>query len=352
MKNPNGFGCVYKAKDKRRRRPWIAKTPAYDVPGRIGKVRKIIGQYATRQEAMLALAQWHQQESPVPVEKENITLEQIYKEYTHTQRFVNLSKQTQNCYYAAFEYMSGIKNYKVRDLRTAHYQSAVDNAIKQGKSLSTLQKIRAFAGLLCDYAVQQDIVTKNYASFIVLPRSEQKEKTPFTDIQLNKLEQAAKDGFMYADLIVIMCYTGWRINEFLSLTPFSFNENDFTLTGGSKTAAGRNRTVPVSPKVLPYLKKWINKGGETIVCRESAGKLIKVTDKYFREKWYYPTLEALGLPKLTPHATRHTFASMLYRNGADKWDIQRLMGHASLDTTNKIYTHVDIEHLKNAVALL
>jgi len=43
---------------------------------------------------------------------------------------------------------------------------------------------------------------------------------------------------------------------------------------------------------------------------------------------------------------------MLHRNGADKWDIQRLMGHSSEVVTNKVYTHVDIEQLQKAVGLL
>ena len=157
---------------------------------------------------------------------------------------------------------------------------------------------------------------------------------------------------MYADLILIMCYTGWRINEFLSLTQFSWDSANHTLTGGEKTEAGKNRVVPVSDKVMPYLQKWLDKNGPTIVCHEHCGKLVPVTARYFRAKWYYPTLEALDLPRLTPHATRHTFASMLHRNGADKWDIQRLMGHSSEVVTNKVYTHVDIDQLQKAVNLL
>ena len=191
-----------------------------------------------------------------------------------------------------------------------------------------------------------------HASFIVLPKAEQKEKTPFSDLDLKKIEKAAEDGILYADLILILCYTGWRINEFLSLTRFSYDKEQKTLTGGLKTDSGKNRVVPVSPKIEPYLKKWLDKGGETIVCREVNGRLVKVTDSFFRNEWYYPTLDKLELPRLTPHATRHTFASLLHKKGADKWDIQRLMGHSSLEVTNKVYTHVDIEQLQNAVGLL
>ena len=351
MKNPNGYGSVYKLSGKRRK-PWVAMTPARIYPGEIDKKKTLIGCFATRSEAMLALSAWHNTGSLAPIDKEDITLRQLYKEYISLPRFKNLSRETQNCYHAAWKHMEQIADNKVKDLRTAHYQVPINHASSQNKSLSTLQKIRAFEGMLCSYAVQNDIVQKNYASFVVLPKAEQKEKVPFSDLELKKIEEAAKEGFMYADLILIMCYTGWRINEFLSLTPFNFDSVNHTLTGGSKTEAGKNRVVPVSDKILPYVNKWIEKGGETIVCREQNKKLVKVTDKYFRENWYYPTLEALDLPKLTPHATRHTFASMLHRGGADKWDIQRLMGHSSIDVTNKVYTHVDIEQLKKAVGLI
>ena len=353
MKNPNGYGTVRKLTGKRRR-PYAALTPAHYVPGELHKKREVIGYFEKRSDAMAALGAWNQNPDSVlkPIAAEEMTLEKLKNEFFESQRFKNISKQTQDNYKAAWKHLSPLGEYKVKDIRSAHYQSVIDTCAKDGKSLSSLQKIKILAGLLCDYAVQNDIINKNYASFIILPKAEHKEKIPFSDLDLAKIEKAAEDGIMYADLILILCYTGWRINEFLSLTRFSYDSENKTLTGGLKTDSGKNRVVPISPKIEPYLQKWIDKGGETIVCREVNGKLVKVSASYFRQEWYYPTIDKLGLPKLTPHATRHTFASMLHKKGADKWDIQRLMGHASLEVTNKVYTHVDIEQLKDAVGLL
>ena len=352
MKNPNGYGTIRKLSGNRRK-PWAVLAPMTDNGYLLEKQRKLIGCYATRAEAMAALGAWHKTPHlDVPATDENITLAQLCAEYKKLQKFKNLSRQTQDNYNAAWKKLSELGKYKVKDLRAAHFQTVIDTAYQSGLSVSSLQKIKLFASLLCDYAVQSDIVLKNYASFVTLPKAETKEKVPFSDLDLQKLETAAENGFMYADLILIMCYTGWRINEFLSLTQFSWNSANHTLTGGEKTEAGKNRVVPVSDKVMPYLQKWLDKNGPTIICREQENNLVPVTAKYFREKWYYPTLEALSLPRLTPHATRHTFASMLHRNGADKWDIQRLMGHSSEVVTNKVYTHVDIAQLQKAVGLL
>lgn len=349
MKNPNGYGSVYKLGGKRRK-PWIALTPAHFVADSISKKRTVIGYYATRAEAMTALGAWNESPTaPVPAPAEEMTFRQLYEEFVKLQRFQNLSKQARDTYLGAWKNrLSVLGDYKVKDLRTAHYQAVITKAYDDGLSVSSVQKTKVFAGMLCDYAVQTDVISKNYASFTTLPKMEEKEKTPFSDLELHKLEEAAERGFMYADLIVIMCYTGWRINEFLSLTRFSWDPENHTLTGGEKTEAGKNRIVPVSDKVMPYLQKWLDKDGPTIVCKEYRGKLVRVTDKYFRNQWYYPTLEALGLPRLTPHATRHTFASMLYRNGIDKWGIQKLMGQVS-DAATKRYTHIEMAQLKDAV---
>ena len=67
------------------------------------------------------------------------------------------------------------------------------------------------------------------------------------------------------------------VNEFLSLTRFSYDPTENTLTGGLKTESGKNRVVPVSDKALPYLLKWLDKGGEYIICRDQNGKLAVVT---------------------------------------------------------------------------
>lgn len=349
MKNPNGYGSVYKLNGKRRK-PWIALTAASSVSGSLKKKREVIGYFSTRAEAMIALAAWNESpQSFKPTTAEEITLRQLYEEYIKLQRFENLSKKAQDTYRGVWKSrLSVLGDYKVKDLRTAHFQAVITGAYEKGLSVSSVQKTKVFSGMLCDYAVQMDIVPKNYASFTMLPKMEEKEKIPFSDIDLKKLEEAAQRGFMYADLILIMCYTGWRINEFLALTRFDWDEENHTLRGGEKTDAGKNRIVPVCDKVMPYLRKWLDKNGPRIVCKERYGELVPVTDKYFRNKWYYPTLEALGLPRLTPHATRHTFASLLYREGIDKWGIQKLMGQVS-DTATKRYTHIEIEQLKKAV---
>ncbi|WP_146553674.1 tyrosine-type recombinase/integrase [Rummeliibacillus sp. SL167] len=53
-----------------------------------------------------------------------------------------------------------------------------------------------------------------------------------------------------------------------------------------------------------------------------------------------------------PHDCRHTFATLMDNADANKLSIKRIMGHASKDITDKVYTHKDIEQLLKAIDLI
>jgi integrase len=335
IKRENGTGSVYHRKDLKRR-PWIALAPAVKKNGKYQRI--IIGNYATAQEAKDALYQYNKS----PTEKYNITVAEAFDEWSRI-AYRKISAATQANYDAAYKKMKPVHDLKLRDLRTAQMQAIIDD--NADMSRSSLSKIKLLFSQLLDYGMENDVLLKNYAQFIVLPKEEKKQKDCFTDIELKKIEDAV-GKVPYADLILIMCYTGFRISEFLELTPFSCDAEKGTLTGGRKTEAGKNRIIPIHPKIRSHVAQWLNKGGQTIFCRED-GKPFDV--KRFRENCYYPALEKIGVRKLTPHATRHTFATRLSAAGVKPEDVQKLMGHSNFEITANVYIHQNLETLEKAV---
>jgi integrase len=249
----------------------------------------------------------------------------------------------------------------VKDIRTAQWQKILDRVCQSGKSASTVKKVRLLMNRLGEYAVENDITDKNYAAFTKLPKFESTEKDIFNDIELLKIERGAENGIGISDIILFMCYTGWRIQEVCNLKVFDYNATEHTLIGGVKTDAGKNRTVFIPDKVLGIVKRYATLNGPALFCYETGRKkkkLVGYSTKKLREE-FYNTLDFLGIqeseaePKrLTPHSTRHTYNSMLNRAGVDTATRMKLMGQVSEQTNQRVYTHTDLEQMRKAVSAL
>lgn len=340
MRNPNGYGSVYKLKG-RRRRPWIAiVTVGWTPEGK--QVRQPIGYFETKQEAMDALA-LHRANPVSP--RSNITLGELYEEWS-VEKYKKISRATQNNYRAAWKYIQRYEKVKFKDLRTSHWQAVINQCEDAGLSRSTLEKIRTLAVMLYEHAMKNDIVNKNYAEFIELPKAERVPKNRFTDLEIKKIEDNA-DTVPWLDTVLILIYTGMRISEMLNLTRFNVDLKQQLIIGGLKTEAGKNRIIPIHRKILKYIQKWYEKNGEALIC-DDRGK--KLTPKRYREKMYYPALEAIGVRKLSPHACRHTFGSLMAEAGVEPIYIQKIIGHSDYAFTANEYTHPEIDVLRREIS--
>lgn len=202
---------------------------------------------------------------------------------------------------------------------------------------------------LCAYAMERDIIGKDYTQYLDVPSvGAKKKRDALDDMQLNRLKELAQSGFPWTDTALMLCYTGFRVSEFLGLTRFSYNAKEDYLQGGLKTEAGRNRIVPVHPAIAPYLHQWMAKGGERIICNESGGE---VSTQVYRVEFAKVAAE-IGAPGATPHWCRHTFATLLHSAGADPMTTKWLLGHSTSADITAHYTHQTVEILQEAILLL
>lgn len=341
-KNQNGFGGIVKLSGNLRK-PYAVRVTDGIVEGK--QIRRYVSYHETLAEAKKALAM--EQVNPTPP-KASLTFEEIYNEWKETQSFTQISEKTKQNYVNAYAHLETLSDRKFKELRTGNFQKIIDNMVSaNGRPLSksSKHKVRVFIGLLYKYAMENDIVNKNYAQFIKLEREEKKEKTVFTADEIAILENSIADNG--ADIVLILIYTGMRINELLTLKKSDIDLKSRTITGGLKTDAGKNRTIPIHDKIYDYVVKHYFNGHDDLFVREDGTPL---TDSYFRKYVYYPLLDKLGIERRTIHSTRHTCASILAENGADTLAIKNILGHTNYGFTADTYTHADIEYLKKEMA--
>lgn len=192
-----------------------------------------------------------------------------------------------------------------------------------------------------------DITTKDYSQSIKLGNRTESEMHKSFTIEERKILWDNID-MDYVDTVIILMYTGYRINEFLDLKTEWIDIDNGLLIGGSKTDAGKNRIVPIHKRIMPLILKRYDKKEKYLLRRDDGKKIVY---DYYRKKIFDPMMKELGMQHL-PHDTRHTFATMLDNADAKETSIARLIGHTSFETTDRHYIHKDIQELKKAIDLI
>ena len=345
----SGRGTIKHRSDVKAR-PWVAIAPAVLDLERGVYDRATIGSYATRAEAENALQSYLM----TPTVRLRDTFADVYASWSAA-KFPELSKSMQDCYRAAYAKAAPLHDRKFRDLRKSDLQAVINRYAHpaEGKPLSPsgLHQIKVLFSSLYAEAMQDDIVSKDYSKYVTIPRGDVEEKEAFTAEELRKIALGAEMEIPYADYVLIMCLTGYRVGEFLGLTEENYSPVQRAFYGGgNKTAAGKNRVVPIHDLILPYVQRAAARDGETIFCDIATGEQIS-TDR-FRRTIFPRVLEAVGVRQLTPHATRRTFATRASAAGMLPQDITRIMGHTDFRIDEEHYIKQQADDLLRSVSLI
>lgn len=352
-KLPNGFGTIYKLPGKRSKPFRAAKTDKWTLDPSTGKSKQIritIGYYATREEAMIALANYN--EHPYNIQTDSITFAEVYDKWSESY-FPTLSNPSSvRTVTAAYAYCSGLYNMRMKDIRTSHLEGTVINA---DVGDATKGRIKSLFNMMYRYALAHEICDKNYASLMFvngspIKKDAKKEKIPFSDEELQKLWDN-KDLIPFADMILIGIYSGWRPQELAILKIADIDTTAGTMKGGLKTDAGKNRIVPIHPLISPLVEKRIKEANtlqsEYLFNDVNGQQGTYMTYDKYRHR-FDKVMSRLNM-KHSPHETRHTFITKAKANNMDEYILKLIAGHTIVDITEKIYTHRTIEQLKNEI---
>lgn len=360
-KRENGSGSIVKRK-RASGTKYFAYTPiryVVDENGQVKGVRSTIGAFERRTDARNALDEWLKH----PTLKINYTLQQVYDDWSLA-AFDLISMQTKTNYETCWQKIKGypacnladkqIKEITTGELREMlNYYAKPHNVQKGGDAVeekalskSYISKIKALLTQMYRHAMENNIIDRNYAELVKLPKMEENKKRAFSDIEFAILEQNWRT-VPGGDAVYALCYLGFRVSEFCQLTQFSYDQKNKTLTGGLKTEAGKNRVVPIHPKIQPIIDAWASRGCQALYCDERGKPYNKDS---FRIKVWNPVIRALGLPDdLTPHSARHTCGTRLSASGARPEDIQRILGHEDYSVTANTYINQDMDALRTAM---
>ena len=329
----NGQGTVYKDSNGK----WIAEyTIGWDdVDGKLVRRMRRKKGFATKNEALAFMPELKQDIAQTDM---NIKFKDLYKKWIdgHTAK---VEKSTINGYKYVWKYFKPIHYVEVARLKTEHLQKCIDEC-PHGRR--TKENMKAVGTCVFRLAMQLDIVDRNYAEYVYIPKEDKDERLAFSLEQVQTMWDNV-DEVPELKYVLLLCYTGMRLSEMLGAMTEAYSAEEGWFITGVKTKAGKNRVITISPKIRPFFEDWGR--GKHLFTDMSA--------KRFRRNIFYPALQALGMDELdeegnhiyTPHCCRHTFATLMKNVDAPATDKQKLIGHAKFEMTAH-YTHTDIASLK------
>lgn len=276
--------------------------------------------------------------------------------------------------------LSDLEFLEIPKIRSMDIQEIIIE-LAEDYSKSTLKEIKSTAHQVLQLAVDNRVIDYNPASAVKIPniKSEPKEErralTPEEQQWITNTPHRAQTAAM------IMMYAGLRRGEVVPLlwTDIDLNNgtisvtksmarsgNNWKMKKGAKTEAGV-RTVYIPKILIEYLKN-VDRQGNFLVCPDTSGHMMSLSawnrlwDSYISElNFRYGDFDSLigfkkpksrfapvkiptVIPSITPHWLRHTFITSMYLAGVDVLTAKEQAGHADINTTMAIYTHLDAIH--------
>jgi integrase/recombinase XerC len=244
-------------------------------------------------------------------------------------------------------FLDGMAVEKVDRLVLRKYLSYLHRKNRKSSIARKLSTLRSFF----KYLVREQIIPSNPAKPVSTPRVDKLLPTALSVDEAfrlmespSRVKSARETEARDRALLELLYSSGIRVSELEGL-----NRNRLDLDLGIVRVMGKGRKeriVPVGAKAVEALAAYLEVRGQgaeesPLFVNRRGGRLTtrsvaRVVKKYARHSAIFR--------KISPHSLRHTFATHLLDAGADLREIQEMLGHASLSTTQR-YTHLTVGKL-------
>lgn len=266
----------------------------------------------------------------------------LYK--SHLMYEKSVSRNTLECYMRDIEQFktyvlnSGVSAIEAMDQSQiqSYIKALKDSGISASTILRKLSSIRSYFKFLIHIKEISSDPTENLEA----PKNERKPPSILTVSEINRLmdQPIGKDPKSIRDkaMLELLYGSGIRVSELIGLNFGDLNIEDGTIVCRS---SDKERTTMVGDKVIHYLKIYLKEGrphlvrdrGETSLFVNFHGR--RMTRQGFWKIVKHYTRKAKIDKDITPHTLRHSFAIHLLRKGTDIQELQQILGHSDLSTT-------------------
>ncbi|WP_412396053.1 MULTISPECIES: tyrosine-type recombinase/integrase [Blautia] len=362
---PNGFGQISELKGRNLRKPFRAMVTVGKTPkGKpICKLLKPEAFFENYNDAYAALVEYNR--NPYDLD-DSITMSELYEKWKdYYIQSGNKEASLRSCAYA-WPYCWSIKDMKVRDVRSRHILGCVENGsiislgIEKKATPNTKRRIKSLLNAIFDYALQYDLVDRNYARDTKLmptiqhdAKEAEQHHIAFTDEEMQKLWNNFETTD-YADLVLIQCYSGWRPKELGLIEIKNVDLDNWTFSGGIKTIAGKNRLVPIHSRIRDLVRKRYDEailGNSKYLFnyKNIKGNLVQLTYPRYQAA-FTKIKDSLELNiEHKPHDGRVQFVTMAKAANVDEYAIKYMVGHNISDVTERVYTRREISWLAEEI---
>ena len=229
-------------------------------------------------------------------------------------------------------------------------------------SFKTIQSVRTQARLVAGihsfyrFLLYHNYIEQDPSELLETPKKEHHLPDVLTldeiDAMIAQLDMSKSESHRNRAIIEMLYGSGLRVSELVNLKISNLyrDQGFMRITGkGSK-----QRLVPISPVADLWLEYWFEDRSKLDIKPEYSD--IVFLNRYGRQltrAMIFTIIKTLARQAdihktISPHTLRHSFATHLLQNGADLRIIQQLLGHEDI-TTTEIYTHIEIQDLREAI---
>lgn len=222
-------------------------------------------------------------------------------------------------------------------------QAFIDHLRELNKSSATITRMLASVRSYYQYLMQIGVVQCNPAKQIKLERTKKKVPEILSAKEILHLlsmpDENDNKGVRDKAMLELLYATGIRVSELINL-----NVNDLDLKPGERgqvfcRGSKSNRTIPVHKSAVSALLAYLNDVRPLLLTSESGDALfVNLNGARLSRQGFWKIVknyadEAKIKKDITPHTLRHSFALHLYQNGASLHDLQQMLGHADISST-------------------